>query len=594
MSSTDVCCICLANAQARGGSFLVTPGCCGKWFHQDCLNQLILAGRNECPACRSQFPNLPTPPVQVQQRLPINSAPAPAPAPAPPTSFFGRMFGQQRSRSYGGRGQNSSTTSDPTLLEEDIIVVDSTSSSTAPVVSTAASTPSLHVSVTPELSAVSTEEVHGFYSQVHTTFPQELANLSKQSNLDIVCIIDNSGSMDGSKIEHLKRAMDFVVGVMGEKDRLSVVTFNSSATVVHGLKTMTAANKELSKRLLGSIRANGGTDIYAGMQEGWGVLERRRVRNTTSCVFLLTDGQDQDNAEAKKALARTIRSSGSSLFLFGFGSDHDSAHMQMIANAAEGSFIYIDTDDTVVDAFGGAIGAQQGCILRDVRISLSVPPGVRIESVQAGRYMSTVAADGCSATVQYTDLFGGEQRDFLVLTTLPAVPGLVDEFLVIEAVGTYRLETSSSAVQQSRPARGFTRRSKDMSGAAQERNAQVDSHIMRFAATESMERALPMADRGDIVGARELLTIARDRLRNSSSFRAGVEVTVQLEKELEEALQSLASREMYSMQRAAIQEASSGYSAQRVAYAKKSSNVYQNASSVAMQSRAKASKGGFF
>ncbi|RYH13809.1 VWA domain-containing protein [archaeon] len=495
------------------------------------------------------------------------------------------------SRRFTQQTSFSSATEDPSLAEEDIIIVETAPA--APTSVSAAALPGLHLSVTPELSAVSTEEVRGFYSQVHVAFPHELANMSKKSHLDIVCIIDNSGSMGGSKIEHLKRAMEFVVGVLGDKDRLSVVTFNSSATLVHGLKAMTAANKALSKGYINRIHATGGTNIFDGMQKGWQVLERRQLRNTSSCVFLLTDGQDQSNLEQKKDLARAIRSSGSSLFLFGFGSDHDSAHMQTIANAAEGSFIYIDTNDTVVDAFGGAIGTQQGCILRHVRVDVTVPAGVRIESLQTGRYGSTVSPDGSSASVQYIDLFGGEQRDFLVLTTLPAVAAPVDRYQVLETEGSYRLQTTDSAAQSSRPAQGFIKRlpPDELKGLAQERHVQVDSHIVRIATTESLERALVMADQGNIAGASDLLMSAQERLRASPSFRAGIEVSVQLEQELKNALQGLVSRETYVTSRAMIQETSSGYGAQRVAYAKMAQSPYQSASSASMQGRAKASKG---
>lgn len=51
------------------------------------------------------------------------------------------------------------------------------------------------------------------------------------------------------------------------------------------------------------------------------------------------------------------------MYVFGFGADHDSAHLQMIAVAAESPFIYVEETDQVIDAFGGAIGALQGTLL---------------------------------------------------------------------------------------------------------------------------------------------------------------------------------------------------------------------------------------
>ena len=66
---SDICAICLATAQARGGEFLTSPGCCGKWFHQSCILEMQKAGKNFCPACRTAFP--------------AAAVPAPAPVAAP-------------------------------------------------------------------------------------------------------------------------------------------------------------------------------------------------------------------------------------------------------------------------------------------------------------------------------------------------------------------------------------------------------------------------------------------------------------------------------------------------------------------------------
>jgi hypothetical protein len=56
MADTEVCAICLTEAVGRnGGKFLTNPGCCGKWFHEECIAEMIRANRNHCPTCRTVF-----------------------------------------------------------------------------------------------------------------------------------------------------------------------------------------------------------------------------------------------------------------------------------------------------------------------------------------------------------------------------------------------------------------------------------------------------------------------------------------------------------------------------------------------------------
>ena len=52
-----VCCLCLETANARGGGVaLVSPGCCGKWFHSRCMEELVKNGNGLCPCCRVKLP----------------------------------------------------------------------------------------------------------------------------------------------------------------------------------------------------------------------------------------------------------------------------------------------------------------------------------------------------------------------------------------------------------------------------------------------------------------------------------------------------------------------------------------------------------
>jgi TPR repeat protein len=59
------CPICLEKANMRGRQILVTPGCCGKLFHEKCFQMLLVRNpstadvrshRPQCPCCRELLP----------------------------------------------------------------------------------------------------------------------------------------------------------------------------------------------------------------------------------------------------------------------------------------------------------------------------------------------------------------------------------------------------------------------------------------------------------------------------------------------------------------------------------------------------------
>ena len=63
-----------------------------------------------------------------------------------------------------------------------------------------------------------------------------------RTSVDLICVIDNSGSMNGQKIELVKDTLKFLIETLTPSDRLSIILFNSYATRVCGLKCVTPEN----------------------------------------------------------------------------------------------------------------------------------------------------------------------------------------------------------------------------------------------------------------------------------------------------------------------------------------------------------------
>eukprot|EP01034_Spumella_vulgaris_P026241 gene26241-32785_t len=460
------------------------------------------------------------------------------------------------------------------------------------------SAPRVTTNTSPEFIATSIFSTSAFHVRVGVKYEENVSvEASKKVPLDIVCILDNSGSMQGSKLSSLKEAMKFVIGTLGPKDRLSVVYFNSQAGAVHGLLKMTPANKDLSRSRLDAINAEGGTDIFDGMKFGWSVLQQRQSHNPASCVFLLTDGQDRGQLENKKELARTIKASGTSLFVFGFGADHDSEHMAAIAQAAECPFTYIESDDMVVDAFGGSIGTQQGAALRNIALTIrAAADRVTIAQTMAGSYASSASADGRSVTVSFANMYEGESRDVILRLELPTLTAPVAEYSLVVASATYNVQSTGNAdssVHTSSQSTCVVRRVAD--GALDlnmTRDINVDVQLNRLKATQAINNALAAADAGNFDSAKEILTAALAQVTQSVSHRAAHAVSLGLAGDLTDALSRVRSRgEYHAGGRAMMNETSVTNSNQRSCYTKVGrSNAYQSASSSTMQQQASYSK----
>ena len=60
-----------------------------------------------------------------------------------------------------------------------------------------------------------------------------------RTSVDLICVIDVSGSMMGEKIELVRSTMKYLLEALTPADRLSIITFESWGKRVCGLKCVT-------------------------------------------------------------------------------------------------------------------------------------------------------------------------------------------------------------------------------------------------------------------------------------------------------------------------------------------------------------------
>lgn len=91
--------------------------------------------------------------------------------------------------------------------------------------------------------------------------------------MDLVMMIDTSGSMSGTKIKLVKETLLFLVEVLKEKDRISLIEFNSSSEILLPLTNINKENKEKINKIIKDIYPRGNTNIQSALDNAFKVLE---------------------------------------------------------------------------------------------------------------------------------------------------------------------------------------------------------------------------------------------------------------------------------------------------------------------------------
>ncbi|CAD6261421.1 unnamed protein product [Miscanthus lutarioriparius] len=242
---------------------------------------------------------------------------------------------------------------------------------------------------------------------------------SDRSGLDLVAVLDVSGSMQGEKIDKMKTAMKFVVKKLSSIDRLSIVTFVDTATRICPLRQVTDATQPELLGLIDALQPGGNTNISDGLQTGLKVLADRRLSSGRVVgVILMSDGQQNRGGNAADVKIGNVP-----VYTFGFGADYDPTVLNAVArNSMGGTFSVVNDVDTLSMAFSQCLAGLLTVVVQDLTVTVArVEDESTIQKVAAGNYPQTQDANAGSVTVAFGDLYSKEVRKVIVDLLLPAI-----------------------------------------------------------------------------------------------------------------------------------------------------------------------------
>ncbi|XP_071682296.1 uncharacterized protein [Lolium perenne] len=243
--------------------------------------------------------------------------------------------------------------------------------------------------------------------------------------LDLVVVLDVSGSMSGHKIRQTKTAMQFVVRKLCPVDRLSIVTFNSDATRECPLRQVTQTSKLELQGMVDRLMARGSTNIEAGLRTGLKVLTDRKVSDgRVAGVMLMSDGQQNSNTDAAVVPVGKVP-----VYTFAFGRQADSELLNTVAAKSMGGiFSFVDDrmDGAVTIAFSQCLAGLLTIAAQDLYLTVTASrvgdESTTIQKITTGSYLQTQHSDDPgSMTVAFGHLYNKEVRKVIVYLSLPAV-----------------------------------------------------------------------------------------------------------------------------------------------------------------------------
>lgn len=241
--------------------------------------------------------------------------------------------------------------------------------------------------------------------------------------LDLVCVFHTNGSMKDAKLTLLKDTLKFLVDLLGEDDRISIVKFDSSAKRLTPLQRVTKSNKIQILKTIDSVPISEGANLAAGMTEAVKVLNERKYTTPVSSVFFFTDGLDSEvTASAYKRSQTQETKDTSTGNSYEEDNSHDCSPMNSIAELTDGKFYFVEKLETVDECFAHAIDGLENIVGQDTTIEIQaveseIFPKIRIKKAYGGAALWDVA-EGTYRT-EMSQISSGETKNFVLELLIP-------------------------------------------------------------------------------------------------------------------------------------------------------------------------------
>ncbi|XP_059641441.1 E3 ubiquitin-protein ligase WAV3-like [Cornus florida] len=371
--------------------------------------------------------------------------------------------------------------------------------SASPVIEPTMNYRDVEVKLLPEAAVVSVRRSHETYAIVlKVRAPPAPEKMARRAPVDLVTVLDVSGSVTVEKLQMMKRAMRLIVSSLSSADRLSIVAFSANSKRLLPLKRMTVNGRLSARRIVDALVTGQGSSSFTdALKKAAKVLEDRRERNPVASIMLLSDVHDGPVERRQSSVVCSTRYSHLEIPVHAFGFSQGGAY----------------GDAPTGDAFAKCIVGLLSAVVQDFRLQLGFVSGSAPAEIAA--VYSHTGRPGAlgSGWIRLGELYAEEDRELLVELKVPS--SAIGAHHVLSVRCCYRdpstqklICTKDQALLVPRP------------HAVRSSSPNIERLRNLFVTTRAVAESRRLMERNDFTGAQTMLSSARALLMQASSASA--------------------------------------------------------------------------
>jgi Ca-activated chloride channel family protein len=238
-------------------------------------------------------------------------------------------------------------------------------------------------------------------------------------SVDLVIVLDRSGSMSGPKMDNALAAIRGLLDRLGPSDRFALVSYSSRVRRDTALLPVTPANRERLQATLDRIRPGGGTNLGGGLRMGIDSLRSAEAAASgLSRVVLVSDGLANEGIVDPEALGRMAANATEhrlSVSTVGVGADFNERLMTALADRGTGAYYFLDRPEAFAAVFESAFREARQAVATGLEIRVPVREGLRL--THAAGY--PIEGREGFAAFRPGDLLAGQERHLFLTFQVP-------------------------------------------------------------------------------------------------------------------------------------------------------------------------------
>ncbi len=275
-------------------------------------------------------------------------------------------------------------------------------------------------------------------------FPTKELDTDLLPPVNICLVIDKSTSMKGDLLNKIKSETINMVKLLRPNDKISVVAFSDFSEIVIPLIKVSDIGNHIS--MLQSLQAEGATEIYKGLLEGYNTLSSDDDDNTVKQLILITDGQTYGDEKDCINLIEEATKRGISFQAIGIGDAWNDQFLDELTKISGGETLFVSDAKEMYNSLINKLKSAGILYANGVKIEFLTDPRINLE--YAFRLSPDLSQLNLDSSIQLGNLFIGKHLRVIFEFKIEELAESISELRM--AFGTIQFNIPSNTIKKTR------------------------------------------------------------------------------------------------------------------------------------------------